>query len=384
MRLMMMLGLGFVVACDGGSAKDADSGKKADPKPADVIAKDASKDATAKKADAAKKADTKEADPAKPKPAEKTDPAAAPPPAKEISDTRALVVKDGELLSLAPSGKTELVAKVPGMTQCGVDDHHRVVWLTSTSDLSAYDPSDKKVHAVATGAALVPSLHPHMVWSVQYTQGAPFPTQAAGNADGLEHCAGLVVQIGDKPSVGGGLLADGDREIYCNEETEDFDAPPVLNAEFAPVKAGYDKAKLVDAAYLATLAARRTKDGVRKRTKLTAPTAPKLEIDPSNCDGGEEDCGVATYVGGSLWWVVTATSRGDFFHETRELYDTKAKQFWNLATDKRYPKAEAGDDNTTPLEVSPDGQWAVYEKKVLSLGDAKQTGTFSGSFCGWK
>ena len=80
---------------------------------------------------------------------------------------------------------------------------------------------------------------------------------------------------------------------------------------------------------------------------------------------------------------MTANSRGDFFHETKELYDAKSKSYWNLSSGKRHHEP-AEEEDSTPLEVSPDGKWGLYADKIVSLDEAKAIGTFAGSFCGWE
>lgn len=323
-----------------------------------------------------------EAKPAAPGDAPAPPPAEAPPVAAEISDTRALVLNGDALVRLAPSGKTEPVIAVPKVQSCQVDDDYRVVWLVTDTELFAWDPADPKLQKVATGFAAPAD---GVVWQVQRAEPpSPFPVATAGNADGLEHCVALVIEMGTEPGVGGEAVAEGDREFYCFEEDTIGSSAPKLQAEEARVDAGYDAARLVGKALLVALEARRKAEGTRTRPPLNAPAAPKVTIDRARCEEDPEACGTAEYVGGDrLWWIVTDNSRGDFFHQTRQLYDSKASTFWNPATDTR--DAEPGEgDELARLHASPDGTWGIHGDEILSLAEAKATGAFTGSFCGWQ
>lgn len=315
-------------------------------------------------------------DPAAKTPTEPDNPA-------EISEARALVLSGDALVRLAPSGKTETVVAAPDMRSCQVDDDYRVVWLVSTSEIFVWDLEDARLQKVVTG---IVGPGDGIVWRVQRPEPpSPFPVATAGNADGLEHCIALVIDMGAAPGVSGEPVAEGDREVYCFEEEDTpDDAAPKLMADEARIEAGYDKARLVDAPLLAALDARRKDKGKRVRAPLVSPPPPAIAIDRARCEEDPESCGTTEYIGGGrLWWVVTDNSRGDFFHETRQLYDSTTRTFWNPATDERKATPLEGGESAE-LSASPDGTWAVFGDKILSLGDAKATGTLTGSFCGWQ
>jgi len=155
--------------------------------------------------------------------------------------------------------------------------------------------------------------------------------------------------------------------------------------ERAPPLAG----GLLDADYVASLVPRR--DGPRLRNdELVAPSAPKPKVDISLCDADPEDCGSATYLGGGrLWQVVTANSRGDYFHEDVQLYDSETGSFWNPDTKTRQKMPfDDNDPDVAPdldkLQTSPDGTWALWGDTVLATADAELTDTrIDGLFCGW-
>jgi hypothetical protein len=294
---------------------------------------------------------------------------------------RALVLTDGKLLRLARDGSTEPVVDAAGSAWCDVDEDHRVVWLVSTREVSAYDSRNGKLHPIARGFAVPPAPEWNFAWQVHHQPpDAPISMQTAGNADGLEHCVALAITIGPKPRAGGEVIADGDRVWYCFDDPGESEK---LDEDAAPLKRGYDRAELVDAAFLVELDARRESEGPRERPTLVAPPAPTPKVDPNACEE-EPNCGSVDYVGGSrVWWVVTSNARGDFYHETRALYDAKTSEFWDPLTDARSETPVGGGENVL-MHTSPDGTWALYGDKILSLDDAKVLGTFAGSVCGFE
>lgn len=298
---------------------------------------------------------------------------------------RAVVVDAGALSSLDAAMHRTRLAAAPGAVDCEVDDVHGVVWLVAENGLAAFDLGDNKVHPVATFPAAPPG---ELAWQVlRPTTGSQPPTVAAGLRDGLQACVALALTIGPKPSAAAAFVADGDRQVYCFDD-DDFDSPPfkrALPTEVAASKKAYDSTTLSDEAYLVRLAGRAGKAPRSPHATLAAPKAPKVEVDSTRCDADPEACGTASYVGGGrIWSVVTDNSRGDFFHETAQLYDTKSSEFWQPEGDVRSAKAPADPGDSTPVDVSPDGTWGVHQGKVLSLTDAKVTATLSGVLCGWQ
>lgn len=316
----------------------------------------------------------------------KADTKAAPEPAPpEISKERALVLQGDAIYRLAPSGKTEKVVAAPGYDTCEVDDAHRVLWLASPTKIAAYDlVKGGEVAVVADGIQVHASLgDADPVWSIQYDDGiAPFPIQVAGTANGLEDCSALVVSLGPKPKVAGRAVAEGDREVYCYKD--EGANGPVLTAEAQAVKETYDRAKLVNAPLLVAFDKRRHHFPPRAGPGRSPGPPPKLPVKASRCEVSPDMCGRASYVGGKrLWWVVTANSRGDFYHEDRELYDSKDKSYWDIDADLRFKEPRdtgAGFD----LLVAPGGRWGLTGEKIVDLAEAKILGSVEGGICGWE
>lgn len=295
----------------------------------------------------------------------------------EISPDRALVLRDGALVRLAPSGRTEALARTDRATSCQVDRVHGVVWLIGEEGISVYDPRDGAVHHVVRGAG------PTERWLVRYGEGAP-PSIAAGNADPLEHCVALALELNEPPRAGGVAIASGDREPYCFEDDSGDAAQRALQPEAAEEMRRYDRAQLLDLAYLAQLPARRAEQDRRSPPPLEAPAPPTPVLNEGRCEEIPEACGELGYVGGGrLWWVVTENSRGDFFHETRQLYDAIDGVFWDLATGRRASAPLEGAEEAPALHVSPDGTWGLYADQIIALAAAEAIGRFDGSLCGF-
>lgn len=377
------------LACDRGGA-DTKEGKTAATRP------------DAKPADA-KPADPKPTDPkpADPKPADPKPPKPKPPETKPNSDddsavvapvastpqstAHAFVMEQGVLRRLSADGTTRHAAKVPGATECDVDAEHGVVWLVTRDKIATFDLDDTKLHTVATHSAFAKA-GDEFAWRIQLNDAsAPYPRTLAGHANGMDSCVALAVSLGSKPSVGATIIAEGDREVFCFDD-EDFDvemSKRKLNVDERALQTAYNTAKLTNAAYLGVLDKRR-KSGRPSRPKLVAPPTPTVGVDKTRCDEAPDDCGNATYVGGGrLWSVVTDNSRGDFFYESTQIYDSTTKSFWDPGTDKRQGEAPVDGPDFT-INPSPDGVWGIYGDKVVALKKATTTSQFAGTVCGWE
>ena len=350
MRLVVVLGLLCIPACE--ASKEAGEAEK--PK-------------------AAEKLESKVDAPSDAKP--ETKPETKP----NLSTTRAIILADDALRRMTPSGKLERIVDATGYESCQVDRHHRVTWLAADTELGVYDPEDGRVQKIVVD---IPGGGRN--WQVEFkAPDVSYPITAAGSAKEGTCNVGVVVRLGDQPRVRGGLIAEQDWLCYDDSEK--------LPAEDEKRKKAIDEAKLVGKEILVALEARRTKLGLSRRVQLKPPgPAPRVEVDKGRCEEEDEEdpfgdnCGAATYFGGGrLWSVTTDNGRGDLFHVTKQLYDTKTKTWWDPATDARTAQPGDGEEGRS-FEVSPDGTWAILGDKVLSLTEAKVTGELPGTFCGWE
>jgi hypothetical protein len=118
--------------------------------------------------------------------------------------------------------------------------------------------------------------------------------------------------------------------------------------------------------------------------------ARKPTVDPSQCED-PSSCGALTAIPGSpLWLVQTANSRGDYYHETRELWDAATGEYIRrdgarLVRSKTPPPSTDTDTDYAGLRVSTSGVLAhggaVFDAaKVHYAPRDPEAATHS---CGW-
>lgn len=308
------------------------------------------------------------------------EPEAKPDVKPEVSTTRAIVLAEDALQRMAPNGKLEHIVDATGYEGCRVDRNHRVTWLAADTELAVYDSEDGRVQKVVE----LPDGGRH--WQVDFkSPTVSHPITAASSAEDGTCEVGLVVQLGAEPSLVGGNV--GDEPWRC----EDGDTGKLPTEDEKRRKKIAKEAKLVGKEILVALEARRTKLGLPQRIELRPPgPAPVVEVDEGRCEERDDEdpfgdnCGAAKYFGGErLWSVTTDNGRGDLFHVTKQLYDAETKTWWDPATGARTAQPGKGQEGRT-YEVSPDGTWAIFGDKVLSLTEAEVTGKLPGRFCGWE
>jgi len=311
------------------------------------------------------------------------DPSAAP-EAAGPKDAAAIILDDTGLQRLTRDGAKTLIA-ANAYDECDVDETHHVVWLASETELAYYDQAKGKLVKAATFTK-APEPLDTLSWRVQWRETDGFARDVAGTADGLNDCVALVLELGKTVTLGGGTVSEGDRDWYCFEDETIGDDKPVLLEEPKKLAAHYDQAKLVAKAELAALAKRRTTKVGKTTERPTPPAPPVVKVDKSGCLDYPDACGTVSYAGGErLWWVTTANDRGDFFYETRQLYDAKTKRWWIPEKDT-WTKTPPSDEDSTGdlLEPSPDRTWGLFGDKLVTLTQPKVTGAYAGAFCGWE
>lgn len=116
-----------------------------------------------------------------------------------------------------------------------------------------------------------------------------------------------------------------------------------------------------------------------------APRSPK--VPKEQCSEEPQDCGKLTAIPGSpLWLVTTANSRGDFYSETRELYDPGTGEFvrFNGSALERSKKSLGEGPDWQDLRISPSGTFtyggAVFDGAKVIHGSTLDDSVRS---CGW-
>lgn len=204
---------------------------------------------------------------------------------------------------------------------------------------------------------------------------------------------GLVVHMQTPPKLEAILGCDGDMVYSCfsDEELEgetegevDFEAVHAkrleqLNKDLVahPLLAPDPLAALV-----ARSAGRRATppDLARSPAPTEVANVPK-----GRCEEMPEACGEARgLLGTPHWLVVVENSRGDFYHETTQLYDPATREFFDALDPTRrsaMPMPNSGDE-FTPSWVSPSGTMLSDFTRLVKLGSGVVAKDLEGS-CGF-
>ena len=277
------------------------------------------------------------------KPVPKADPVtklAAQVPALAGDGPHAFVADAGGLLEVAPDGKTQqIVAAKPGW--CSADARANVVWFTGDDGLYAFDLGDRRVHPIVKGQLDLDTV------AIEYDN------EQLGGEDKLDYQLALAIHMTTPPTASSELGCDGDQAEYCYDEDG-----KTLRAELIEKQKKLDAAAIVDTSYVGGLVTH-AKDRSLWTPPPVPPVAPKKpKIAKKTCEENPGDCGKLTAIPGSaLWLVETANSRGDFYHETRELWDPADGAFVWVANGKvvRSMKPQLGDSDYRDLRIAPSG-----------------------------
>lgn len=311
----------------------------------------------------------------------RADAAVAPDAAAAQPADRAYVTDATGLVEVSPTGARVIAA---AGEWCNVDARAQVVWFVSASGLQAYDLVDHTVHTVIAhdldahdrDHTIIGSLEPIIDWGGK---------EKLGGEDAVAFDVGVAVHLDGTPRVEMVMGCDGDRAVYCFDE------------QHRPSKSVVALKKLVkqlplDTAYVTTLATR----GKARSLWTPPPVPPKPPappaLDASKCSDMPERCGQLTAIPGSpLWLVVTGNSRGDYYHESRELYDPAAQAFVRIDGGKLVrAKTPVGEDapEFDVLRSSPGGVMSMHGvvfDTTRVLYAPKDTGRTCGfSSGGWR
>ena len=284
------------------------------------------------------------------------------------------------LWAISTSGKrTKLSDDV--VSHCAVDNRAQLVWFLTKKaprTLAAFDLRGAQRFVVAKGLAEVDEL------IVDHGSFGKL-----GGSDPVSFALGLQVTLAGKAvGVAPKLGCDGDMSSQCYG---DNDAKPANL--LAPYKARYAALSKVAAntqllQKLAARGAQRALEGKRRKGRLPAVKS----VDRGACSAAPEECGKASPLpAGRYWLVVTANSRGDFYHESKQLYDPKAKRFVNLSKTPpvRTPIPLGDAPSISDAWLSSDGNALLrrdgtiidFEKGVIGSKDSKASRAQRG--CGW-
>ena len=277
-------------------------------------------------------------------------PPSAPVPALPGGGERAFVADATGLVEVSTSGGSQVVALVASW--CAVDARANVVWYVDGGGLHAFDLADRRKRTIIEGE--LGEIAVIIDWG----------EQQLGGESALAFDVGAALRLaGTTPALEVEMGCEGDRAVYCFEE--DLETPIPRVAETQRLAGTLE---LADPAYVATLASR-GKQGSLWSPPPVPPAMPKKKpaVDKKQCTEDPEACGTLTAIPASpLWLVQTANSRGDYYHETRTLWDPATGEFLRhdgarLVRSKTPPPTDA-DTDYAGLRASPSG--------VLSFGGA--------------
>jgi len=294
-------------------------------------------------------------------------PAAKPIDAAVPSVDHAYVVDQSGLVEVSP---TTAQVIVPGdVSWCNADARANVVWYETVDGLFAFDLQTRASLPIIKGS--LEEVAPIIDWG----------NEQLGGENKLELRVGIAINMGSA-SLATELGCEGDAAVYCFEDdgktpTKELAAQQKLAKHLA----------LVDPAAIARLAAR----GKARSLWTPPPVPPKPpkppKIDKARCTEDPDACGTLLAIpGSSLWLVTTANSRGDYFHETRELYDPASNELVKATSSGIVrSKSPAPDDELTTdyagMRVSPAG--LSFDGFVFDPHRVMYAPKDVGKTCGW-
>jgi hypothetical protein len=300
-------------------------------------------------------------------------PPSAPVPALPRGGERAFVIDGAELVEVSTAGGAQPIA--PAGSWCAVDARANVVWFVSGDGLRAFDLADRRTRTIIKGS--LDQLDMIIDWGAQ----------RLGGESKLHFDVGAALRLSGKPTLEVEMGCDGDRAVYCFEE--DLETP---TPEVAAKQQRAAKLELADPAYVATLASRGKQNSLWSPPPVP-PVMPKQKptVVPKQCTE-QSTCGTLTAIPGSpLWLVEIANSRGDYYHQTRELWDPSTGEYVRPDGAKllrsKTPPRDGMPDATDygGLRVSPSGSltFGGYVFDAAKVHYAPRKPDSASISCGW-
>lgn len=274
------------------------------------------------------------------------------------------------IVEIAVPGGARTLHAASDVRWCAVDDRAGVVWLThrrgEERELAVLDlTGGRELRSIAA----IPDVDEIIIEHGEAGQ--------LGGADPVSFRVALAVVVAAPPAVRAVVGCDGDAAVYC------YDEDGVLLEQYDTIRRAADAVVLREPALVASLHARSSGRALRP------PEAPPAELprvsaaDPATCREIPEDCGAARPLPGTPYWlVVTSNSRGDYFHQSEQLYDPRSREFLDPRTGARSPAPRAGGD-VEGLHVSGSGEAFMIEGRVATFDGAVVFEHPGAAPCGW-
>lgn len=244
---------------------------------------------------------------------------------------RAFVADDTGLVEVSLTGGSQIIAP-DSVSWCSVDARAQVVWFVTERGLHAFDLVDRRSHAIlATELAEIEVI---IDWGAE----------KLGGEDALEFDVGAAIGMASAPTIKTVMGCDGDRAVYCFEE--DGTTP---TAEVVKSQQRAAALRLVDPVYVSAIAGRGATGSLWAPPPMP-PTMPERRpvVPRKQCSEEPGDCGSLIALPSSpLWLVITGNSRGDYYHENRELWDPRTGEFVRYAGGKLVRSKASSDTEST-------------------------------------
>jgi hypothetical protein len=264
---------------------------------------------------------------------------------------------------------------VPGeVSWCNADARANVVWYETPAGVFAFDLQTRASIPIIEGS--LEEVEPIIDWG-------PFGNvdERLGGENKVELRVGIAIGMGSA-SLAMETGCEGDAAVYCFEDdgktpTKDLAAQQKIAKHLA----------LVDPSAIARLAARGASRSLWSPPPAMQSWANPPAIDKARCTEIAEACGTKQAIpGSSLWLVTTANSRGDYFHETRELFDPATNEFVKATGSGMVrSKSPSRDDELTTdyagMRVSPAG--LSHDGFVFDPRRVIYAPKDFGKTCGW-
>lgn len=212
-----------------------------------------------------------------------------------------------------------------------------------------------------------------------------YPDEVLGRPEPHGYEDGIAVRMDEPPQLEAILGCDGDMAYYCfGEEVTDIEAAHAKR--LAERRKALARAPFVGAEAVAALVAR-----ARLAGRRAVPTEPPRGPEPTTvkavpragCDASPEECGKARRLPGTPYWqVVVSNSRGDFYHESRGLYDPVEKVFFDPKDATARSPKPVSDEPFLPTWVSPSGERAMDDSTLVKLAGGTLATDMNGA-CGF-
>jgi len=287
---------------------------------------------------------------------------------------RAFVANATGLVEVSTAGGSQIVA--PLASWCNVDARANVVWFATSNDLHAFDLIDRRVRTVVHGS-YANDLEPIIDWG----------SEQLGGESKVLFDVGAALRLGrSNPELEVVMGCEGDRAPFCFGDDDETPTDSVTRLQRQA-----SALRISDPAYLTQLARRGAHASLWPPPPVPpAPPKRKPVTDRKACT--EVLCGTLIAIPASpLWLVVTASSRDDYYHETRELWDPATGEYIRRNGDRmerfKAPRNESGrSTDYRGLRASPAGvlsyDGAVFDGAKVYYAPPALEDSVSTS-CGW-